>query len=446
MPMNGYQNSLAVLQRNRKVIPGGVSSVNRIVEPAIAFSRGDGAYIWDADGNRYLDFHAAFAPHFLGHNFEPAARRVREALADGDSLFGSGPSAAEGRLAELLCSNIGWLDQVSILNTGSEATSAAVRLSRAITGRDHLIVMQGGYNGNGDSLACNLMDDASQIGARVCPGEYPLCPYGAGTTLVRDGFTHAINFNDLESVRYVCERYPVSCLITEPVLQNIGIVAPQAGYLAGLRRLADEYGFLLIFDEVKTGFRHAFGGYAEISGVVPDLTAYGKAIASGFPLAILGGKEKWMQQIVHPDKSKRPFIAGTYNGHPVAVAAAIATIEYLLEHRSDIYRRMERVGARIQQGIEETLQRRGITGVVSRQGSAFVLYFMDHLPRDWHDVRDHHDFELDVAFRRALIDQGVYFVPIAVKQCSISMAHSDADIELTLKKIDETLHVLKQGP
>ena len=252
----------SLLARNGAYIPGAVSSTNRIIDPPISFSRGQGAYIWDIDGKRYVDYHAAFAPHFLGHNFAPINQAVVDALRSGASLFGAGPSQLEGRLAELLCTNIAAVDKVCLQNTGSEATSLAIRLSRAITGRQHFIVMQGGYNGNHDELACNVFNTAAEIGPRVSPGEYPLRPLGAGTTIEATHFAHPINFNDLESVRYVCRRYPIAALITEPILQNIGVVRPREGYLAALRTLADEFGFLLIFDEVKTGFRHALGGYS----------------------------------------------------------------------------------------------------------------------------------------------------------------------------------------
>ena len=194
-------------------------------------------------GKRYIDYHAGFAPHFLGHNFRPVNQAVIDILGSGESLFGAGPSVLEGRLAELVCDNIKAVEKVTLLNTGSEGTSLAIRLSRAITGRNHFIVMQGGYNGNHDELACNVFNSIEEIGPRVSPGEYPLRPLGGGTTLEQAHFVHAINFNDLESVRYVCRRYPVAALITEPVLQNIGVVRPQPGYLEGLRALADEFGF-----------------------------------------------------------------------------------------------------------------------------------------------------------------------------------------------------------
>jgi glutamate-1-semialdehyde 2,1-aminomutase len=296
---------------NSAYIPGGVSSTNRIIHQPFAFANAGGAYLWDVGVKHYIDYHAAFAPHFLGHNFPPVNEAVIEVLRSGESLYGAGPSVLEGRFAQLICQNIPFAEKVSLQNTGSEATSLAVRLSRAITGRQHFIMVQGGYNGNHDELACNVVNSLAEIGPRVCPGEYPLRPVGAGTTVESTRFAHVVNFNDLDSVRYVCRRYPIAAMIVEPILQNIGVVRPREGYVAGLRELADELGFLLIFDEVKTGFRHAFGGYSEICGVTPDLVTYGKAIANGFPLALVGGKRQYMDYIVHKDAAKRPFVAGT---------------------------------------------------------------------------------------------------------------------------------------
>lgn len=428
-----------LLAHNSAYIPGGVSSLNRVIDPPVAFVRGEGAYVWDIDGKRYVDYHAAFAPHFLGHNFGPVNQAVIEVLRAGDSLFGAGPSVQEGVLAELICRHVPAVEKVCLLNTGSEATSLAVRLSRAITGRLHFIVAQGGYNGNHDELACNVFNTLADIGPRVSPGEYPLRPNGAGTTIEANHYVHPVNFNDLDSVRYVCRRYPIAAMITEPVLQNIGVVRPRPGYLAGLRALADEFGFLLIFDEVKTGFRHALGGYAELSGVRPDLVTYGKAVANGFPLAVVGGKREYMDFIVHKDLSKRPFVAGTYNGHPVAVAAAIRTLEHLAANRAQVYAHVEALGRQMEQGLRDIFAARHVTASIARQGSAFAYYLMPEAPNDFHDIMEHHDFERDVRLRRSLIDLGVFFVPIATKQCSISAAHTADDIQFTLDRFDQAV-------
>ena len=195
----------------------------------------------------------------------------------------------------------------------------------------------------------------------------------------------------------------------------------------------------MVFDEVKTGFRHGLGGYSQICGVTPDLVVYGKAVANGFPLAVVGGKTKYMDSIIDPDPSRRPFVAGTYNGHPVAVAAAIETVRYLKQNQDTLYPRMEALGAEIETGILSIFARRGITACVARQGSAFSFYLMQKPPFDLHDIIQAHDFKQDVALRRALIRRGVFFVPIATKQCSLSAAHSSADIAFTLEQFESAV-------
>jgi glutamate-1-semialdehyde 2,1-aminomutase len=436
-----YPKSAILFEKNRKYITGGVVSVNRATQPEIAFVRGEGAYLYDADGNKFIDYHAGFAPHFLGHNDPYVTEAVAKALSDGASLYGSGTTEHEGRLAELVCENIPWIEAVQFLNTGSEATAQAIRLARGVTGRDHVIVMQGGYNGWHNDVACNLMTPLEALGPRVSPGEYPFCPISAGIPDAHKALVHPINFNDLDSVRWVCERYPVAALITEPILQNIGLVHPKPGYLEGLRKLADELGFVLIFDEVKTGFRHALGGYAQISGVRPDLAVYGKAIANGYPIAALGGKKALMDYFVHPDGAKRVLLAGTYNAHPVPTVASIATIERLLEDGGAVYRHVEKLGARMETGINAMAREMGLTTTLVRQGSAYCLYFMDHAPVDWHDLASSHDFALDSRMRLEMIDRGVYYFPTATKQCSISAAHSAADIDQTLEALRGALKV-----
>jgi glutamate-1-semialdehyde 2,1-aminomutase len=434
-----YDESAGIFKHNRNFIAGGVVSVNRAVQPEIAFSKGHGAHIWDADGNQYIDYHAAFAPHFLGHNDPYVTDAVISVLRKGASLYGSGTTELEGQLAELICRNIPAVESVQFLNTGSEATYQAIRLARAVTRRDHIVVMQGGYNGWHDDVSCNLMTPLDVIGPRVSPGEYPYIPISAGIPHEHQKLVHPINFSDLESVEYVCQKYLIAALITEPILQNIGIIKPQAGYLEGLRRLADRYGFMLIFDEVKTGFRHGIGGYAKIAGVTPDLIVFGKAMANGYPIAALGGKKELMEWFVHPDPSKRVLLAGTYNAHPVPTAAAIATIERLLMNDGEVYRHVESLGQKMQEGLENILQTLGFRAVVARQGSAFCIYFMDHCPKDWHDLAAHHDFRFDESLRRKLIELGIYFFPIAAKQCSISFAHTIEDIEVTLEQIQNQL-------
>jgi glutamate-1-semialdehyde 2,1-aminomutase len=436
--MRSYPDSASILDGNRRFIPGGVVSTNRAVEPEIAFARGEGAYIWSEEGHRFLDYHAAFAAHLLGHNDPHVTEAVIRVMRDGASLFGSGTTRMEGQLAERICSGIPWVESVQFVNTGSEATYQALRVARAATARDHLIVMQGGYNGWHNDVACNLMTPATQLGPRVKGGEYAFHAISAGIPDAHCQFIHPVNFNDLDSVEMVCRKYSIAGLITEPALQNIGIVPPLPGYLQGLRELADRYGFVLIFDEVKTGFRSAFGGLAERSGVQPDIAVYGKALANGYPIAAIGGRRALMDHFVHTDPTKRVLLAGTYNAHPVPVAAALATLDRLQEKDGAVYRHLERLGQRLEAGLRETIGL-GESMTLSRIGGAFCLYFMDHVPIDWHDLLVHHDFEADTSFRRELVDKGIYFFPLAIKQCSISSAHTVADIDDTVEMMKSAL-------
>ncbi len=434
-----FASSEMLAKRAGKYIAGGVVSLNRKVDPAIVFIRAQGSKLYDADGNEYIDYHAAFGPHILGHNHPHVNAAVLKALDDGWSLMGSGTTPWEIRLAELLCEAVPSMSLVQICNTGSEATAHAIRLSRAWTGREDIVVTLGGYNGWHNEVARAVMPGLEETGPRVSPGEYAFTPLSAGIPQSTQRRVHVINFNDLDSVEYVMRRYPVACVVTEPVLQNIGVVPPQPDYLPGLRELCDGHGSVLVFDEVKTGFRAALSGYQSIARVTPDLSVFGKAIANGYPLGVIGGNSEIMQLFDAPDPTRRVLIAGTYNAHPLPTAAAIATIEYLQANGGEVYTLLERLSARLQAGLEALYAEKGMTATVSRVASAFCTYFCDHVPVDWHDLAACHDFDIDRRFRRALIQRGVYQFPIPCKQGSVSAAHSEADIDQTLEITREVL-------
>jgi glutamate-1-semialdehyde 2,1-aminomutase len=433
------EKSAEIFTRNRNVIPGGVVSVNRAVVPEIAFLRGQGSRVWDADGTEYIDYHAGFAPYILGHNDRDVNAVVKQAMDAGQTLMGSGTNTWEGRCAELIVKHVPSVEQVMLTNTGSEATFHAVRLARAHTGKHGVIVMQGGYNGWHNDVAVNVMTPLKSIGIRVSPGEYKKVPLSAGIPEHVLDDVHVVNFNDLDSVRWVMDQYDIAVLITEPILQNIGIVKPAEGYLEGLRKLCTERGVVLVFDEVKTGFRHALGGYQSLCGVMPDLSVFGKAIANGYPMGAIGGKTNLMHYFVHEDASKRVLIAGTYNAHPFACAGAIGTMEKLASDAEGQYGRLNDLGKRMESGLVGLFRDFDIEATVCRQGSAFCAYFMNHAPVDWHDVAGHHDFAFDERYRNALIGQGIYHFPLATKQGSISLAHSTDDIDETLEKTRDVL-------
>jgi glutamate-1-semialdehyde 2,1-aminomutase len=437
--MNNWPRSEELLNRNLQRIPGGVVSLNRKADPNIAFLKGKGSRIWDIEGNEYIDYQAGFASAFLGHNDPEVNEAVRKSLNEDSLLIGAGPTPHEGMLAELFCQCVPSVESMQITCTGSEATYHAVRISRAVTARDHIIIIQGGYNGWHNDVAGNVISNLEDVGERVCPGEYPFDPISAGIPENHKSLVHVVNFNDLESVSYITKRFPVACLILEPILQNIGIVKPQEGYLKGLRKLADENGFLLIFDEVKTGFRHALGGYQSICGVTPDLSTFGKALANGYPIGVIAGKKKYMDYFVQQDKDKRVLIAGTFNAHPITNIAAIATLKKLASAEYKVYDHVERLGNLMEEGLTDIFSRYGFPFYVAREKSAFCIYFMDHAPQDFHDILLNHDFSFDKEYRLALIQCGVFNFPLPIKQGSISFAHTINDIEETLDKTQEVI-------
>jgi glutamate-1-semialdehyde 2,1-aminomutase len=431
-----------VYNNNKQYIPGGVVSLNRSIDPMRVFVKARGAYLYDIEGNEYIDYHAAFSPYLLGHNDDEINQAVIEAIQDDQSLMGAGTTLWEGELAELLCTLVPNLDSVQITNTGSEATFHALRLARSVTGRDEVIIMQGGYNGWHNDVAFNLMDPAEKLKDWQPGEELNLNPFTAGIPDTQRKLVHAIQYNDLEAVDNLLQSGNIAGIIMEPILQNIGIIKPQDGYLEGIRSLCDKHGTLLIFDEVKTGFRHALAGYQSICGVRPDLSTFGKAVANGYPLGVIGGKKEVMDYFIHPDPQKKVLVAGTYNAHPVPVAAAIATLKKLRDRESEIYSHIDSLGARMEDGLSKIFDAKGMATTTMRQGSAFVTYFMDFAPQNWLEVITNNDMQFDTIYRKALIENGVFHFPTATKQGSISFAHTAADIDKTLEITEQVVATL----
>jgi glutamate-1-semialdehyde 2,1-aminomutase len=436
----GVSRAQQILRHNSQYIPGGMASVNRRTDPAIAFARGQGAYLWDVEGRKYIDYHAGFAPYILGHNDPDLNAAVVETFRKGLSNFGSGPTELEGELAQLFLECVPTAERVQFLNSGSEATAQAIRVARAATGRDHVILIQGSYNGNQNVVAANLMDSAVALGGKqAIGGEYPLNPITAGIPSAEAALLHPVEFNDLEAVETLARKYKIAALITEPVLQNIGIVKPRDGYLKGLRGLADQYGFTLIFDEVKTGFRAALGGYQSVCGVTPDLSTFGKAIANGFPMAALAGKADLLNLTVTEEAKRRVLMAGTYNAHPINVAASIACLKKLSDPKLKVYETLDRLTGKLIEGIEAAFAKSGITACVVRQGSAHSYYLMPQPPTNWWQLITGHDFPRDAQLRKGLIARGIYYFPTPTKQGSVSFSHTDGDIEQTIEAFDAVI-------
>jgi len=442
--MKTWRQSSDLLKKNEQWIPGGIISLNRKSEPNICFAKGLGSHVWDIEGNEFIDYHAGFSATFLGYNDPDINDAVLRSIEDQLILMGAGPAQIEGEFAELFCRCVPTAEKIQITTTGSEATYHALRIARSVTKRDHIIIMQGGYNGWYNDVAANVISDLGNIGQRTSPGEYAFDPISAGIPEAHSSLIHVVNFNDLESVEYVLKQFPVACILLEPILQNIGVVKPLDGYLQGLRKLCDLYGCLLVFDEVKTGFRHALAGYQSIANVTPDLSTFGKAVANGYPMAVIGGKKEYMDYFVHPDKSNRVLIAGTYNAHPMVTAAGIATLQKLSSAQHNVYEHVSKLGQILEAGLKDIFSEYDTPFYVARQGSAFCVYFMDHAPRDFHDLAENHDFSLDKEYRLRLIEKGIFHFPLPLKQGSISFAHSIADIDQTLEATQDVVRKLHE--
>lgn len=429
--------SFEINEEAKRYIAGGVVSLNRKVSPNIVFTKCKGSKIYDITGKEYIDYHAAFAPYIFGHNFEKVNNAVLEVIQSDRSLIGSGSNQLEIKLAKLICSAVPSIDLVQITNTGSEATAHAIRVARAWTNREDIILTLGGYNGWHNEVARAVTPQLDQIGPRIAVGEYPFIASSSGIPEATKQKVHIVNFNDLDSVEYVMKNYPVACVLTEPVLQNIGVVLPKPGYLKGLVDLCEKYGAVCIFDEVKTGFRTALGGYQSVAGVKPHLSVFGKAIANGYPIGVIGGKKEIMDLFDSPDPDTRVLIAGTYNAHPINTAAAIATIEILKNPK--VYADIEKVSNELYKGLSSIFTEHGIPFNLSNNASAFCVYFCEKTPEDLHDILENHDVAFDIDYRRALIDHGIYHFPIPCKQGSVSYSHSMNDIERTLEMTSEAL-------
>ena len=349
-------------------------SLNRAIDPMRTFTRAKGAYIFDDQDKRYIDYHAAFSPYLLGHGDENVDDAVRNAIDRGASLIGAGITPWESEVSELIVDCVPGLEQIQLTNTGTEAVMYALRLARAATGRDDVLIVQGGYNGGTDYVSFNLMDSKDVMQDHTPGTAYPLRPITAGIPEVVQQTVRVVEYNDLSAVEMVLSNSDVAAFILEPILQNVGIIKPEPGYLQGVRKLCDRYGTVLIFDEVKTGFRHGLGGYQNVAGVTPDLSIFGKAVANGYPMGVVGGKESVMRYCTDSDVSRRVMVAGTYNGHPLVVAAAIATLGKLRNREAEIYGKLDTLGQQMESGLEQIFHSRNYPTTVVRQGICCVFH------------------------------------------------------------------------
>jgi len=415
-----HERSEALFARARQVIPGGVNSPVRAFRAVggqpIFIDHGEGAYLFDVDGNRYIDYVGSWGPLILGHAHPQVVAAVTAAAQRGTS-YGA-PTEAEVWLAELVIAAVPSIELVRFVNSGTEATMSALRVARAYTGRNKFIKFAGGYHGHADMLLVAAGSGALTLGLPDSPG---VPPAATAETLVAP-------YNDLAAVQALYARFPdeIAAIIVEPVAGNMGCVPPVPGFLEGLREVTQTYGSILIFDEVMTGFRVAYGGAQAIYGVTPDMTCLGKIVGGGLPAAAYGGRRDILS-LVSP--AGPVYQAGTLSGNPLAMAAGAAQLEMLRE--PGVYERLERLSATLAEGIGAAARAAGVPLYQTRVGSMFCAFFTEGPVTDEATAKQS-DTRAFATYFRAMLEQGVYLAPSQFEAGFLSLAHSDADIAHTI--------------
>ena len=410
-----------LFERAKKVLPGGVNSpvrAYRAVGMAPRFiTRADGAYIYDEDGKRYIDYVCSWGPMILGHNHPVIREAVEKAVKDGLS-FGA-PTRREVDIAELMVELVPNIEMVRMVNSGTEAVMSAVRLARGATGRDKLIKFEGCYHGHSDCMLVNA-------GSSALAGGHPS---SAGVPVGAAKDTLTAQFNDLDSVRELLEGNPgqVAAVIVEPVAANMGVVNPAPGFLPGLRQLCDQHGALLIFDEVITGFRLALGGAQEYFGVKADLVTFGKIIGGGMPVGAYCGSRELLEQVA---PCGPVYQAGTLSGNPVAMAAGLAQLTYLKEH-PQVYADIATKGEKLACGLRAAAAEAGVPVAINQIGSLLAPFFTPTEVTTFTDAKGS-DVGRYAKYFQAMLERGVALAPAQFEAMFVSEAHGDAELDATL--------------
>jgi glutamate-1-semialdehyde 2,1-aminomutase len=414
--------SKKLFERAKRIIPGGVNSPVRAfksvgMDPPF-IRRAKGAYLWDVDGNKYIDYVGSWGPMILGHANPAIVNAVREAAKRGTS-FGA-PTEMEVKVAELIIHMMPAIEMVRMVNSGTEATMSAIRLARAFTGRDKILKFEGCYHGHGDSFLIKAGSGAATLGLPDSPG---VPKHLAEETL------NAV-YNDLPSVRRLIETYPgqISAIILEPVVGNMGCVPPRPGFLEGIRSICNEEKIVFIMDEVMTGFRLAPGGAQELYGISPDLVTLGKIIGGGLPVGAYGGKCEIME-LVAP--SGPMYQAGTLSGNPLAMAAGYQMLRELSRSKS-VYKKLESLSRQLEEGIANNLSKLGLPFRQNRVGSMFTLFFTAQEVVDYTSAKTSDTLKFGKYFREMLMAE-IYLAPSQFEAAFISSAHTKKDIERTIK-------------
>jgi glutamate-1-semialdehyde 2,1-aminomutase len=409
--MKKNDRSKTLFEKAKNFIPGGVNSPVRAFRAVggnpIFMKKAKGAYLYDEDDNRYVDLINSWGPMILGHAHPLVEEAVKEALQNSPS-FGA-PTAREAEMAEMICSMVPTIEKVRMVNSGTEATMSAIRVARGFTGRDKIIKMEGCYHGHGDSFLIAAGSGALTFGTPDSPG---VTKGTAQDTLI-------VPFNNLNAIQKFIDQYPdqIAALILEPVVGNMGCVAPQPGYLQGLRDLCTKYGIVLIFDEVMTGFRLAAGGAQEFYNIKPDLTTLGKIIGGGLPVGAYGGKKEIMNCV---SPAGPVYQAGTLSGNPLAMAAGLAMLKYL-RSTPDIYERIEATSSALAEGIRKQLKSLSLPYQVNRVGSMMTLFFTSKEVIDF-DTAKTVDTGLFAVYFQSMLESGIYLPPSQYEALFVSSA------------------------
>ena len=413
-----------LFDRAVKMIPGGVNSPVRAygaigIAPRF-IDRADGCHIYDVDGKEYVDYIDSWGPMILGHNFPEVKESVLKACEKGLS-FGCA-TAIEVEMAEFICDHIPHVDMVRMVNSGTEAVMSAVRVARGFTGKNKIIKFAGCYHGHSDAMLVSAGSGVMTSGVPDSAGVPKGCTEDTMTAV----------YNDLDSVRALMEQADgqTAAVIVEAVGANMGVVPPKKGFLEGLRKLYDEYGALLIFDEVITGFRLAFGGAAEYFGVTPDLVTYGKIIGAGMPVGAYGGRREIMELVSPVGKV---YQAGTLSGNPIAMAAGLTQLKYLYEHQ-EIYKDLEEKGKRLYGGMEKILAEKNLPYHINHVSSLGSLFFTEQEVVDYTSAKSS-DTKAFSEYFKGMLAQGIHMAPSQFEAMFLSVAHTDEIIDQTLEAV-----------
>jgi glutamate-1-semialdehyde 2,1-aminomutase len=394
-------------------------------------TRAKGARVWDADGTEYIDYWNGAGPCVLGHGHEPITRAVMTTIARRGVLY-SATNDLEIELCEALADIIPCAHKSAFLNAGSDVLCLAARASRALTERQLIVKFAGSYHGWYDGLLFNI---SSYDGAPDNTGQYRPIAESSGLPAHTASLIRVLEYNDIAAVEslFAREGNAIAAIFVEPIMHGAvaGCITPKPGFLERIRELCTEYGVVLVYDEILTGFRHDLGGAQKRLGVIPDLAAFGKGIANGFPIAALCGTEDFMGQL-SPDG--RAYFSGTYNGNVISVAAALATIEEL--RSGEVLRRIEALGTRLRNGMNEIFRRRGVTAIAVSYGPFVAVHFASHAFESFGDANRSHDFARSRDLVSHLFSHGVYTKPRKVLRFGVSGAHGEAEIDRTLEEVD----------